>query len=124
MGSIAVGERNKMLDAFSGRADYTQTPFWVQLHTGDPGVNGTANVAASNARVQATFGSAAAAGAITNTADVVFLNLQNVETITWVSVWSASVAGTFKGSDDITSAVIALTDNLRLPTGQIQLSLT
>lgn len=68
MGTFAEGQRNAMLDAWAGRAAYTQTDVWVKLHTGDPGAAGTSNAATNTARQQVTFGAAAASGAISNTA--------------------------------------------------------
>jgi len=71
MGTIAEGERNKMLDAWAGRTAYTaNAAVYVKLHIGDPGAAGTANAAANTTRQQAVFGSAAASGAISNTAAI------------------------------------------------------
>lgn len=97
MGSIAVGERNKMLDALTGRATYTASAaFYVKLHTGDPGAAGANNAATETTRQAVTFGSAAATGAISNTAQVQWTSLAATETISHVSFWTASTAGTFK----------------------------
>lgn len=125
MGSFSVGERNKMLDAITGRATYTApAAFYVQMHIGAPGAAGTSNVAASTTRTVTTFGSAAAAGAIANTADVI-LAVTAGETITDVTFWSASSGGTFLGQDDLnSSAVVVNGDEIKLATGQLQLSLT
>lgn len=124
MGSISVGERNKMLDAWAGRAAYSASAaVYVQLHTGDPGAAGTANVAASNTRVAATFGAAPSAGAISNTTEIQ-LDVTASEVLTHVSCWSAAAAGTFLGSDDIASATAVSGDKIVLPVGQIVLTLT
>lgn len=105
MGSIAVGERNKMLDALAGRASYTASAaFYVKLHTGDPGAAGANNAAAETTRQAVTFGSAAALGAISNTAQVQWTAMAATETISHVSFWSASSGGTFLGSDDLAVA--------------------
>lgn len=105
MGTLAVGERNKMLDAITGRANYTASAaFYVQLHTGDPGAAGTSNVATETTRQAATFGAGAAAGEISNTAAVEWTGLAATETITHVSFWTASTAGTFLGSDDLAAS--------------------
>lgn len=105
MGSIAEGERNKMLDALTGRTTYTaNAAFYVKLHLGDPGAAGTSNPAAETTRQAVTFGSAAASGAISNTAQVQWTSLAATETISHVSFWTASTAGTFLGSDDLASA--------------------
>lgn len=56
MGTIAEGERNKMLDAWAGRTAYTaNAAVYVKLHIGDPGAAGTANAAANTTRQQAVF---------------------------------------------------------------------
>lgn len=124
MGTFAEGERNKMLDAWAGRAAYSQTDVYVKLHLGDPGAAGTSNAAANTTRQQATFGSAAASGAITNTAVVEWTNVPNTETYTHVSFWSASSGGTFKGSDDLSSsAAVTAGDTFRLPVGECDLAL-
>lgn len=102
MGSIAEGERNKMLDALVGRGAYSaNAAFYVKLHTGDPGAAGTSNAATETTRQAVTFGSGAASGAISNTAQVQWTSLAATETISHVSFWTASTAGTFLGSDDL-----------------------
>ena len=55
MGSIAEGERNKMLDALVGRGAYSaNAAFYVKLHTGDPGAAGTNNAATETTRQAVT----------------------------------------------------------------------
>jgi hypothetical protein len=70
MGTLAAATRNAMLDAFARNVSYANAAVWVKLHLGDPGAAGTTNAAAETTRKQATFGDAAASGAITNTAAV------------------------------------------------------
>lgn len=124
MGSFAVGERNKMLDALAGRTTYTaNAAFYLKLHIGDPGVAGTSNAAAETTRQAVTFGSAAATGAISNTAAVEWTNVSTTETYTYVSFWTAASAGTFLGSDDITSAAVTAGDTFRIPIGDLDLTL-
>lgn len=113
-----------MLDAFAGRADYVQSDVWVQLHTGDPGAAGTNNVAGETDRIEGTFGDAASGGAITNTAVLEWPDVSTAETYTHVSLWSASTAGTFKGSDDITAAAMNVGDTFRIPVGDLDITLT
>lgn len=125
MGTFAEGERNKMLDAWAGRAAYTQTDVYVKLHLGDPGAAGTSNAAANTTRQQATFGSGAASGAISNTAAVEWTNVSNTETYTHVSFWTAATNGTFKGSDDLSSsAAVTAGDTFRIPTGDLDLTVS
>lgn len=125
MGTFAEGQRNAMLDAWAGRAAYTQTDVWVKLHTGDPGAAGTSNAATNTARQQVTFGAAAASGTISNTAAVEWTNVSTTEVYSHVSFWTASSAGTFKGSDDLSStASVTAGDTFRIPTGDLDLTLT
>lgn len=126
MGTFAVGERNKMLDAVVGRTTYTANAgFFAKLHLGDPGAAGTNNPAAETTRKACTFGAAASAGAISNTAQVEWTNVSTTETYTWVSFWDASSAGTFLGSDDLSSsAPVTAGDTFRIPTGDLDLTVT
>jgi hypothetical protein len=125
MGTISVGERNKMLDAWSSTTTYTlNANVYVKLHTGDPGAAGTSNAAGHTTRVEATFG-AAATGAATTTGAVSFTSLSTAETITHVSFWNHITAGDFLGSDDLpASKAVSIGDTLTIPTGDIDLSLT
>lgn len=126
MGSIAVGERNKMIDAYVGKTTYTaNAAFYVKLHLGDPGAAGTSNPAAETTRKVVTFGSAAASAAISNTADIVWTNVSNTETYTHVSFWDASSGGTFLGSDDLSSsAAMTAGQTFQILTGDLDLTLT
>jgi hypothetical protein len=126
MGSISVGERNKMLDAVTGGSNYTApADCYVQLHTGDPGAAGTSNVATETDRVAATFGTPASSGAIANTAAVEWTNVAATETYTHVSLWSASSGGTFLGSDDrSSSAAVTAGDTFRIPTGDLDVTIS
>lgn len=69
--TLASGEAAKLLDAWTGRVSYTANPaFCQQLHVGDPGSAGTSNPATETSRKTLTFGNAASAGAIADTAAV------------------------------------------------------
>lgn len=126
MGSIAVGERNKMLDSLTGRATYTASAaFYVKLHIGDPGAAGTSNPAAETTRQAVTFGSAAASGTISNTVAVQWTGLAASETISHVSFWTASTSGTFLGSDDLASAqAVNSGGSFVIPVGDLDLTIT
>jgi acyl dehydratase len=125
MGLFAVGETNKMLDAWAGRTTYTaNAAVWAKLHIGDPGSAGSNNAAANTSRQQVTFGAAAAAGAMSNTAVVEWLSVSNTETYSHVSFWTANAAGTFLGSDDLSStAPVTAGDTFRIPVGDLDLAL-
>jgi hypothetical protein len=126
VGTFAEGERNKMLDAWAGRTTYTaNAAVYAKLHLGDPGAAGTSNAAANTTRQVVTFGSAAATGAISNTAAVEWTSVSNTETYSHVSFWTASSGGTFLGSDDLSStAAVTAGDTFRIPTGDLDVTLS
>lgn len=116
---------NEWLDCFASNATYNiNTQVWVQLHTGDPGLSGTANVAGETNRKQGTFGTPASAGAIANSVAIEWTNVSASESYTYVSLWSASTAGTFLGHDAITTAAVTAGDTFRIPIGDLDLTLT
>ena len=125
MGTLAVGVRNSMLDALCRGVVFDNDEVWVKLHLGDPGAAGTSNPAAETTRKQATFGSAAATGAISNTAAVEWTNVSTTEVYSHISLWSASTGGTFLGSDDLSStASVTAGDTFRIPVGDLDLTVT
>lgn len=125
MGTFAVGVRNSWLDALARGVPYDNDEVWVKLHLGDPGAAGTANPAAETTRKQATFGAGASGGAISNTVVIEWTALPAAETLTHVSLWSASTAGTFLGSDDLSSpAAVEINDVFRIPVGDLDLNLS
>jgi hypothetical protein len=97
---------------------------WVQLHIGDPGSAGTSNGAAETTRKQASF-AAAASRAMTTDAAVEWTNVSTTETYTWISLWDASTSGHFLGRDDLSSsAAVTAGDTFRIPTGDLDMSIT
>jgi hypothetical protein len=72
----------------------------------------------------ATFAAAQADGTITTSADTNWTNVTAAGTVSHVSFWSASSAGTFLGSDDLAIArTLAIGDNFTILAGDIDLSL-
>ena len=125
MGVFADTVKNSWLDAFARNVSYANAAVWVKLHTGDPGAAGTSNPAGETTRKQATFGSAASGGAIENTAAIEWTNVSTTETYTWISLWTASTAGTFLGRDDLSSsAAVTAGDTFRIPIGDLDLTIT
>jgi hypothetical protein len=125
MGTLAVGVRNAMLDALCRGVVFDNDEVWVKLHLGDPGAAGTSNPAAETTRKQATFGAAASGGAVSNTVALEWTALPAQETFTHVSFWSASTAGTFLGSDDLSSsAPVEINDVFRIPIGDLDVNLS
>lgn len=95
---------------------------YVQGHTGDPGTNGTANVAAETDRIVVAAWTAAGAGATgyrakSNTAVCDILNAAANETWTHVTYWSAASGGTCWFIDDIANLTVAVADTIRLDIG-------
>lgn len=122
---LASGIANSILDALCRSVAWSDpAAFYVKLHTGDPGSAGTANAATETTRKSATF-SAASAGAITTSADLSWTSVAATETISHVSFWDASTAGTFLGSDAL-SASKSLTagDTFTIAAGDLDLDLT
>lgn len=78
---------------------------WVKLHTADPGAAGaTAAAAGDTTRKQATM-AAAAAGSKASSASVgPWTNVSTTETVSHISLWTASTAGTFNGSAALTAS--------------------
>lgn len=126
MGTMSDAEKNKCLDAHVGRTTFTANAgFWVKLHIGSPGAAGTTNPAGETTRKQVTFGSAASAGAISNTAAVQWTNVSTAETYSHVSFWDASTAGNFLGADDLPATkTVAVGDTFTIPTGDLDLTAT
>lgn len=88
----------------------TGTTF-IQLHTANPGTAGTTSVATQTGlttRASATFGAAAAVSGnetITMSGTPTWTNSgASTETVTHISVWTASTAGTFLWSSALTAS--------------------
>lgn len=122
---IAAATLNSWLDALCRSVAYTDpAAFWLKLHIGDPGSAGTTNPAANTTRQQVTF-SAASGGAITNSADIVWTSVPNVETYSHWSAWDASTAGTFLASDDLAVArLMAIGDTFTIAAGDLDIGIT
>jgi hypothetical protein len=124
MGTFSDLVANAWLDAVGNATSYSEAEFWVKLHTGDPGKAGTSNSATETTRKQASF-SAAASRAMTTDAALEWTNVSTTETYTWVSFWDASTGGNFLGRDDLSSsAAVTAGDTFRIPTGDLDLSIT
>lgn len=122
MGNFHNDVADAMLDAFARNVSYANAAVWVKLHIGDPGAAGTANAAAETTRKQATFGTPASGGAISNTVAVEWTLVSTTETYSWVSLWTASTAGTFLGNDQLSStAPVTSGDTFRIPVGDLDL---
>lgn len=77
---------------------------YVKLHTADPGSAGTTGAAAgSTTRVQATMASASGGSKAMTSMASSWTNGGTSETLSHISLWTASSAGTFQGSAALSS---------------------
>lgn len=101
------------------------TTLFVQLHTGDPGASGTANVSSVTTRPAVNFGaaSAGAQAAIATLPSWATWAGTNGEVVTHISVWGASSAGTFYYSVALTASKTVNTgDTLNLASLSVSVS--
>jgi hypothetical protein len=100
---------NALLNVLNGTAIATNAyttsgNVFVALHTAAPGTAGTTSASVGNAtRQSATFGTSSA-GVISITGTPAWTNGGTSETLTAVSFWSASSAGTYLGCAQLTSS--------------------
>jgi hypothetical protein len=122
---IAGSVAQDILDAYCSSIAWSEpAAFYVKLHTGDPGVDGTTAAATNATRTQATFAAATTAGTITTNADITWTSVSTTETYSHVSFWDASTAGTFIGSDDLSSPVgVTAGDDFTIASGDLDISL-
>jgi hypothetical protein len=114
-GLATVAFANALLNTVNNTS-FAIAATWVQLHTGAPGASGTSNVSAVTTRQQATF-NAASGGALALASSPTAWNMTTSETITDISVWSASTSGTFYWSAQLAvSKTVSNGDTLTLNT--------
>jgi len=116
-----------MLNALCRNTQYQIATVWVQLHTNDPGFSTpqSTNIAGETDRSQATFGSVASGGAISNTVAIAWTAVSTSETYVWVSLWSLSSGGTHLGNAQLTqSKVVNSGDDFSIPVGDLDVTIT
>ena len=123
---LASATAQSLLNALFNQANYTApTALHIQLHTGDPGAAGTANVATETDRQDITSSfSTASGGTVTNDVAITWTNVAGSEDFTHYSVWSASTAGTFYWSGTITANAVTAGDTFTIPVGDLDGSLS
>lgn len=125
---MAVGASTTLVNAFlasilNGTAFTTYTNPYVQLHTGAPGPNGTANVAGESTREQATGTFVISGGATTNPVAITWTSVTTAETYTDITLWSASTSGTFLASGTVTANAVGVGDTFTIPIGDAAISM-
>jgi hypothetical protein len=102
---LVSGWLNTLRTTGNGGAAFSAlTGSFIQLHTGDPGAAGTANISVgSTTRNSFAFSSSASGSALSlSTAPSAWTNGGTSETLTHISVWTAASAGTFEFSVALT----------------------
>lgn len=98
--SISNHGENAILNAIFNNASLAVAARWVQVHTGDPGEDGTANVADTDRQ---ELDDAAAAGSLFTSVNQLDWTAGSAETYTHVSVWDDPVAGNCWWTGQLTS---------------------
>jgi hypothetical protein len=104
--ALVSGWLNTLRTTGNGGAAYSAVVgTFIQLHTGDPGAAGTANISVgSTTRNSFVFSSSTSGSSLSlGTAPSSWTNGGTSETITHLSVWTASTAGTFVHSVVLTT---------------------
>jgi len=121
--SIANQMELKILNAIFNNTSLVEADWFVQLHTGDPGEDCTANVATETTRKSGSVG-AAAAGAVTSDADLTWTNVAGTETYTHISIWDTVTGGLAIWSGALTaSKAVNAGDTFTIPSGSLTISL-
>lgn len=125
MAGIPTAEATSLLVAVFNAGTYTgDAALYVQLHIGDPGTAGTANVAANSTRKQITFASAAAGSVASNNAPA-WTSVPAAETYAYISIWSATTGGSCRWSGPLNaSQAVNAGDNYTLNSGAVTVGLS
>lgn len=103
--NLANAWLNSMRGGGNGTTFTAPATLFAQLHTGDPGASGTANVSSTTTRQAMGFG-AASAGSMALSTQPSWTSWAgtNGEVVTDASSWSANSAGTFYFSTQLTAS--------------------
>lgn len=93
---------NAWLNVLRGTTYTGLAGLYVKLHTGDPGSAGTSNASAVTTRNALTL--AAPSGGSSALSSLASYSMTATETISHVSMWDASTAGTFIASGALTAS--------------------
>jgi hypothetical protein len=109
---FAVAEANDILD------DWKITAAWVQLHTGHPGADGTANAATENTRKLVSLG-VASGGQLTNDVAVTWTSVAATEQWTHATFWTAETSGSFRFSGTVIAEPVLVGQDATLTIGAL-----
>jgi hypothetical protein len=99
---LAAAHANALLGLYRGTS-VTGITVYIKLHTGDPGLAGTANASANTTRQAASF-SAPAGGSMSLSAAPASWSMTAPESLTHVSLWDAPTGGNFIRSMPLVSS--------------------
>lgn len=121
VGLSTTNVANAMLNGLRNTS-FSVAETFIALHTGDPGASGTANASALTTRQSASF-NAASNGSITLSANPTAWTMTASETISHISVWSASTGGNFLWSAQLSSSrAVSSGDTVTLTTCSLTLT--
>lgn len=96
---------------------------YIQYHTADPGPAGTTSIATESTRILVTWDtpddSVAGVVTVTHTNDLEVSGAAATEDYAYVSHWSASTAGDFGGSGEVTADAVTVGNDFALPAGAL-----
>jgi hypothetical protein len=118
---LSEAETINLLKSLKGEAPTTYSKVWIQLHTGDPGSAGTANVAGESKRKEATLTGTAT---LSNSGVVKWTEVSTAETYKYFSVWSAESGGTFIGKEPLEAEkAVSAKDHAEFAAGTLTLTI-
>lgn len=105
VGLATTAFANKVLDHML-RATASTAPAgnFVKLHTGDPGSAGTTAASANTTRVSVSFSAASSGSCASSNTPAWASWASGSETLSHISIWDASTAGTFLYSAALTTS--------------------
>jgi hypothetical protein len=93
-----------MLKLFTNNSPGSYSAWYAQLHTGEPGSAGTANVSSVTTRESISW-NAPSGGSVTSSNTQTWSSWAgSADTLSYVSIWSASSSGTFYDSIALSSS--------------------
>lgn len=122
--SISDFLENTLLDlVFNASAYAGQSTVYIQLHVGDPGENGSSNVAGETTRKPVTF-AGASNGSLVSDSAATWPSVAAAETYSYISIWDAASGGNCLWTGPLTSdASVALGQSFTIPAGDLSVSL-
>lgn len=120
---ISTYSANALLNAVGNNTSFAIATAYIQLHTADPGANGTTAVATETTRKSVSFGTGTAA-AMSNDVAITWTNVAGSEDYTHFTLWDASTSGNLLWSGTITANAVTAGDTFTIAIGDLDLTVT